>query len=40
VSGNAVGSLFDHTPFVMVDAGTIVVGMCGEDRDWRWTVAQ
>jgi hypothetical protein len=40
VSGIAGGSLFDHTPCVMVDAGTIGVGMCGEDRDWRWTVAQ
>lgn len=40
VSGVSGASLFDHTPCVMVDAGTIGVGMCGQDRDWRWALTK
>ena len=30
--------LFDHTTCVYVDGGKVTVGVCGADRDYRWTL--
>ena len=30
--------LFDHTSCVYVDSGKVSVGVCGADRDYRWTL--